>query len=156
MTKRKKQCREGWLTYKTVDNIFYAELHQAPDIQSCENMLRQSEVDRDALNAKGPWAGMLVVTGSLLVTPAVFDSTNAAAIARVNSNLKAVAWVIDPSLPGYDLLRPAFQHVYQDCCACQFFEDSDLAWAWLKQKLADAHVNTEEPALNADAYTKVA
>jgi hypothetical protein len=130
--------------------LAHVRVHNAPDAQSLLSAFKVTEQDRKALNDGGPWGAVIELTGSLLGAPSVFELAREFVDTEEHSNLKAVAWLIRTDLPGYELLRPFFQGIYQHRCTVEFFESEELAVAWLHSQVSTC----EASATNSGSFIR--
>lgn len=97
----------------------------------------------DELNAKGPWACITVVYGSMLTSLEVFAAGKDAVANRPDdSNLVALAWVLTPDLEGYNLLYRRYEAMYAGLLETKVCDSLSAARDWIERVLASESKGT--------------
>ena len=91
----------------------------------------------------GPWAGLAIISGSMLSTPEGMEE-----LARITANgAKTFACIANvvvaaPGVAGRGVVESAFQRIYEGVCAYAFFNEVDEARQWLRELLAEQTGNS--------------
>ena len=89
------------------------------------------------LQAHGAWGNVVVVHDTLVSGLELFESGRKSVEAiRATGQLRAMAWVIDPSVEGYGLLLGRYRDIYKDLIPCEVFGDLPSALQWVEGQLA--------------------
>lgn len=92
-----------------------------------------------ALNAAGPWAICNILHDTLVYSEALYTSARQDYASRpADSRLRAVAFVIAPTVEGASLLTPRFETLLDGVVDARVFVDPEGARLWLLQQLGHA------------------
>ena len=92
-----------------------------------------------ALNAAGPWAICNILHDTLVFSEALYTSARQDYASRpAESRLRAVAFVIGPTVEGVTLLKPRFETLLDGVIGARVFADAEGAHQWLLQELSRA------------------
>jgi hypothetical protein len=92
----------------------------------------------ERLESSGPWASLVIIEDTLVSSLDVLEAGRQAVAAGVLAHLRALAWVIGPTVEGRAILLPRYRRIYDGLLPSAVFEATPEAAAWLQQQLGDA------------------
>lgn len=88
------------------------------------------------LEAKGPWGNVVILEDTLVAGLPIFEAgRKAVQNLPPTSRLKAIAWVISPTLEGYGLLVDQYRNMYSDLLPSRVFDDLASALDWIEGQI---------------------
>ncbi len=88
------------------------------------------------MHEDGPWAGIAIMSESMLATPEAMDALRKVVAASVEQfNCIAHIVVASPGVAGKGIVEGAFKKVYEGLCLSGFFDDYASAKAWAVQQI---------------------
>ena len=98
---------------------------------------RQSRELVSTLEPGGPWGTIVTIHDTLLTSLEVLDAgRKTVADMPAQSNLVALAWVIDPKVEGYTLLLPRVKALYEGLMTSKVFDNYSAALYWIEGEIA--------------------
>lgn len=83
------------------------------------------------MQEEGPWAGIAIMSESMLATPDAMAALRKVVAASVEQfNCIAHIVVAAPGVAGKGVVEPAFEKVYEGLCLSGFFDDYESAKKW--------------------------
>lgn len=83
------------------------------------------------MQEEGPWAGIAIMSESMLATPDAMTALRKVVAASIEQfNCIAHIVVAAPGVAGKGVVEPAFEKVYEGLCLSGFFDDYESAKKW--------------------------
>ena len=92
------------------------------------------------MQGDGPWGLIVEVHGSMLGTSDAVSQVRryVTEVKKLDLDRVGVAWVVDPSVEGRDLMKPVIQGIYQGMYPLRFFTTLADGQRWIEELIQAA------------------
>lgn len=107
------------------------------NLELIRNYTAQATVLARQLAETGPWVLISIARRSVLFTPDAIEALRETARRHTaDSRRIATAYVVDPTVEGYQLVNTLFEEIYRDVCPMAVFETRAEAERWAAEQLS--------------------
>lgn len=128
---------ERFVSTTIVDSILVTRVNGSWSLEMHQAAATHNEKFSIQLNQRGDWASLVIIEDTLVSSIEVLEAGRAAVPNNPNcSRLRALAWVIDPTVEGYTLLLPRYRLMFEGILLSEVFDKVEDALAWLNHTLS--------------------
>ncbi|MFZ6648289.1 hypothetical protein ACO0LO_21385 [Undibacterium sp. TJN25] len=120
------------------DRVIVSEVTGPWNLELVKDWAREVNPYAEQMQNGGPWGGIAIIHESMLCTPEAMTAIGAAssyAVAHYGCIAQLVVAARD--VAGRGVVESAFHRLYEDVCACEFFDDYAAAKVWLDQLILE-------------------
>lgn len=132
------QNLDYFVSTRIVDSILVTRVSGSWTLEMHQAAAAHNEQFSKQLNQRGDWASLVIIEDTLVSCLEVLEAGRAAIPNNPHcSRLRALAWVINPSVEGYTLLLPKYRCMFEGILLSDVFDEAEAGLAWLNQILSN-------------------